>query len=108
MGSMTDEEWRRELAENHEWPDDEPGPEAVIEEAKARGIDSIEHLLARMAEPQASELAVRNEQAIKGLLGEQMNADVSDRIDEDGATGYARWRRYRERHDSALETASEE
>jgi hypothetical protein len=103
---MTDQEWIRELTENHEWPDDEPGPETVIEEAKARGIDSIEHLLARM-EPPASELAVRNEQAVKGLLAEEMNADVSERIDEPTKTGYARWKWYREHRDASLETPAE-
>jgi hypothetical protein len=106
--SMTDEEWTRELAESHEWPDDEPGPRAVIEEAKARGIDSIEDLLARMAESPVDELAVRNEQAVKGLLAEEMNADMSDRLDEHAGTGHARWKRYRERHDSSRNDESAE
>jgi len=97
--------WVGRLEREFEWSDSEPGPEQVVEEAKKRDIDSIEHLIDRMVD--ANEVPNNISEIIEDRLSEDQIEDVLENLSGGVTTGYMRWKWYREYRDSFLGNPSE-
>ena len=97
--------WVERLEEEFQWSDSEPGPERVVEEARKRGIDSVEFLIDRMEE--ANEVSNTISKIIEERLPEDQTEGVLDNLSGGSTTGYMRWKWYIKFQDSFVRNPSD-
>jgi len=97
--------WVERLEKEFQWSDSEPGPERVVEEAKKKGIDSVEHLIDRMED--ANEVPENISKIVEDHLPEDQTEGVLDNLSGESTTGYMIWKWYRGYRDSFLGNPSD-
>lgn len=112
---MCETEWVQELSKRYNWPDDQPGPEQVVKEAKKRGIDSLDVLIDKMEDSPAASLeekfkrqSKQREQMLEEILSKEEKEELIGEFDANIVNGYMRWKWYRNLRDAFLGSPCDE